>query len=283
MRCGLISTGSIRTTATTGPSTRLAYRHFYLHTGLHDDYHRPSDDVEKLNIDGIRQVSGYLLEQLSELSDTDQLPAYRPTATQETPSTQRRLEQPLAILASRLEFRWKYVKSQPGAMVVQQIPWNSRAKQAGLSVGDRITAVNGQPITCEALLPAVALRSATELELQLERNGADAPLTVTVPLIGKPTKLGLSWRADSAEPDTVYVTRVVPYSPADLAGIKLHDRLHALNNQPVLGPSELLDNVQRLLDDGEEILHYRIESRGAIRDVTVNLGPPVAPQSDATL
>jgi hypothetical protein len=45
----------------------------------------------------------------------------------------------------------------------------------------------------------------------------------------------------------------------------------------------LLDRVQHLLADGEQILHYRLESRGAIRDVTVNLGPPVTPQSDATL
>ncbi|MGI9428107.1 MAG: M20/M25/M40 family metallo-hydrolase [Bythopirellula sp.] len=255
----------------------------YLHTGLHDDYHRPSDDVEKLNVDGIRQVSGYLLEQLSDLADTDQLPAYRPTATQETPSTQRRLEQPLAKLASRLEFQWKFVASQPAALVVQQIPWNSRAKQAGVSVGDRITAVNGQPITGEALLPALALRSDNELELKLERSGTDTPLIVKVPLVGNPTKLGLSWRADPAEPHSVYVTRVVPYSPADLAGIKMHDRLHTLNNQPIAGPEALLDSVQQLLDNGEELLYYRIESRGAIRDVTVNLGMPVAPQSDATL
>lgn len=254
----------------------------YLHTGLHSDYHRPSDDVEKLNVDGIRQVSGYLLEKLSELADIDQLPAFRPTATQETPAIQRRLEQPLANLASRLEFQWEYVPSQPAAVVVQQIPWNSRAKQGGLTVGDRITAVNGQPITSESLLPALALRSDTELELQLDRNG-QPPANVKVPLVGKPTKLGLSWRADPAEPQTVYVTRVIPYSPADLAGIKVHDRLHTLNNQPIPGPVALLESVQHLLDNGEEFLHYRVESRGAIRDVTVNLGPPVAPQPDATL
>ena len=28
-----------------------------LHTGLHADYHRPSDDVEKINREGMREVS----------------------------------------------------------------------------------------------------------------------------------------------------------------------------------------------------------------------------------
>ncbi len=255
----------------------------YLHTGLHDDYHRPSDDVEKLNVDGIRQVSSYLLQQLSQLADVDELPVFRSAASNDTPTAQRRLEQPLPTLAPRLDFTWKYVPSVPATVVVQRVPWNSQAQLAGLTVGDRIIAVNGQPITSEALLPALALRSKTEIELQLNRAGTDAPFSVTIPLIGSPTRLGLSWRADPAEPNAVYVTRVVPYSPADRAGIKLHDRLYAFNSEPILGPNELLGRVQNLLDQGEQHLHYQVESRGAIREINVQLGPPTAPASDATL
>jgi len=255
----------------------------YLHTGLHDDYHRPSDDVEKLNVDGIRQVSGYLLQQLSQLADVDQLPTFRPASRQESPASQKRLEQPLPTLAPRLEFTWKYVPSVPATVVVQQVPWNSRAQQAGLAAGDRIVEVNGQPITSEALLPALALQSNKEIELRIERTATDAPLTIILPLVGSPTRLGLSWRADPAEPQAVYVTRVVPYSPADLAGIKLHDRLYAFNDEPISGQDELLVRVQNLLDQGEQILHYQVESRGAIREVDVRLGPPTGPQTDATL
>jgi Zn-dependent M28 family amino/carboxypeptidase len=32
-----------------------------LHSGMHSDYHRPSDDVEKINREGMREVSRYLL------------------------------------------------------------------------------------------------------------------------------------------------------------------------------------------------------------------------------
>ena len=255
----------------------------YVHTGIHDDYHRPSDDVEKLNVDGIRQVSAYLLEQLSKMADEEDLPAYRSAATRENASTQRRQEQPLTQLAQRLDFTWEYVPSVPANAVVRQFPWGSRAKQAGLVVGDRIVAINGRPVTSEALLPAIALRSESRIELQVQRSDSNEPLTIAVPLIGSPTRLGLSWRTDPAEPQAVYVTRVVPYSPAALAGIKLHDRLYELNGEPVSGSDELLSRVRGLLDQGRDTLTYLVESRGAIREVTVQLGPPTAPPTDATL
>lgn len=253
----------------------------YLHTGLHDDYHRPSDDVEKLNIDGIGHVSAYLLEQLSQLADTDQLPRFRSAASRETPTRQQRLEQPLPALPPRLDFTWKYVPGLPATVVVQQVPWRSVAKRAGLVAGDRIVAVNSQLITSESFLPAVALQSSSEIEVRIDRAGTE--LDITVPLVGSPTRLGLSWRKDPAEPQAVYVTRVVPYSPADLAGIKLHDRLYQFNSEPISGPDELLHQVRRLLDQGESLVQFEIESRGAIREVEVSLGLPNAPISDATL
>lgn len=255
----------------------------YLHTGLHDDYHRPSDDVEKLNVDGIRQVSGYLLEKLSELADAEQLPSYRSTATTETPAVQRQLEQPLAAIARRLDFTWEYVPSVPASAVVRQVPWSSLAKQAGLVTGDRIVAVNGRPMSTEAMLPAVALQSESTVELLVERPGSSEQLKISVPLVGSPTRLGLSWRADPAEPQTVFVTRVVPYSPAQLAGIRLHDRLHEFNSEPISSPNELLESVRRSIVNGAALVEFGVESRGAIRQITVPLGAPAAPVSDATL
>ena len=255
----------------------------YLHTGLHDDYHRPSDDIEKLNVDGIRQVSAYLLEQLAELADAERLPTFRLAASHDNPAAQRRLEQPLPALAPRLDFSWTYVPSLPASVVVQQVPGNSNASRAGLAPGDRIVAVNGQPIASEAHLPAIALQSDHEVELQVERIGIELPFSLAVTLVGTPTRLGLSWRADLAEPQAVYVTRVVPDSPADLAGIKLYDRLYTLNGEPISGPDELLRRVQSLLDQGDQLLQYQIESRGVLREVAVLLGSPAVPASDATL
>jgi len=255
----------------------------FLHTGLHDDYHRPSDDVEKLNVDGIRQVSGYLLEKLAELADAPQLPTFRATAMSDTRATQQRLEKPLAMIAPRLDFAWEYVPSLPARVIVKQVPRQSHAQQAGLAVGDRIVAVNGQSLDSEALLPAIALQSDDSVRLQVERPDAAERQTVTLPLVGSPTRLGLSWRADPAEPQSVFVTRVVPYSPADLAGIKLHDRLQAFNHEPIASPIDLLDSVRQSINSDAAVVTFKVESRGSLIDVNVQLGPPVAPIGDATL
>ncbi len=255
----------------------------YVHTGIHDDYHRPSDDVEKLNIDGIRQVSGYLLERLSELSDAQTLPQFRPNATQENSVARRKAEKPLPELVARLDFSWEYVVSHPATVVVRHVPVNSQAEKSGLAVGDRIVAVDGQPITSEATMPAIAWQAEADISLQVDRAGESEPRTISIPLNGNPTRLGLSWRADSAEPQAVYVTRVVAYSPADLAGIRVYDRIYALSGEPLSGADELLNRVRALLDQGEQRLQLQVESRGAIREVTVPLGPTVALPTDATL
>jgi hypothetical protein len=48
-----------------------------LHTGLHDDYHRPSDDANKINRAGLASVTKYLHDVVIAAADADQLPAYR--------------------------------------------------------------------------------------------------------------------------------------------------------------------------------------------------------------
>ncbi len=45
--------------------------HFF--TGQHDDYHRPSDDVEKINFEGMNQIAMYIFNLISELDDDGQI------------------------------------------------------------------------------------------------------------------------------------------------------------------------------------------------------------------
>ena len=228
-------------------------------------------------------MSSYLLEQLSKLADMPSLPEHRAVATRESPATQRRQEQPLPAIASRLDFAWQYVASVPATVVVKHVPWGSQAQQVGLAVGDRIVAVNQQPIHSEATLPALALQGETNLQLEVQRASSSEPETLELPLLGNPLRLGLSWRADPAEPNSVYVTRVVPHSPAAQASLKLHDRIYGLNGEPITGANELLTRVRQLLTDGEQTLHCLVESRGAIREVEIRLGLPVEAETDATL
>ena len=45
--------------------------HFF--TGQHEDYHKPSDDAEKLNYEGMQQIVGFITDVISELDDDPKL------------------------------------------------------------------------------------------------------------------------------------------------------------------------------------------------------------------
>ncbi len=252
-----------------------------VHTGLHDDYHRPSDDIEKLNLDGMREVSRYLVERLCDLADAETLPGYRTNSRGENLETQKRVENPLPAIPSRLGFTWEYIPGETSQLIVQHVQLTGANS---LRSGDIILAVNGLSISNESLLPAMALQSEAQLDLKVLRAGTEMPVTVTVPLQGVPVRLGLSWRENDAEPETVYSTRVVPYSPAARAGIVLHDRIYSLNGEPITGQADLLARVQNLLAENVEEFRLEIESRGSIREVVVSLRlPSVTTTLDATL
>jgi C-terminal processing protease CtpA/Prc len=63
----------------TGPSDHTSFYnsdipvlHFF--TGQHEDYHKPSDDSDKLNYEGMEAISDYILEIITELDTNGKLP-----------------------------------------------------------------------------------------------------------------------------------------------------------------------------------------------------------------
>lgn len=56
--------------------------HFF--TGTHSDYHRPSDDSEKINLAGMRRVAEMVADTAVALAESDKLPEYKATGRQAT-------------------------------------------------------------------------------------------------------------------------------------------------------------------------------------------------------
>ncbi len=251
-----------------------------LHTGLHDDYHRPSDDIEKLNITGMEQISRYLLRQLCTIAESDTLPHFRASGRSESPASQRRMEPPLAALPPRLGISWKYLADEPAHWLVTEVQPDSPASLAGLQKGDHILSVDAMPTTSKALLPAVVLRAGSEVVLSVRHRGKEKPETITIALLGKPTHLGLSWRTDQAEPQAVYATRVVPFSPAARAGIRQLDRIYRIDGESIHGQDDFLDRVQKMVAHGPKEFRLTVESHGVLRDVIVPMALPQAEPTD---
>lgn len=97
--------------------------HFF--TGQHEDYHKPSDDFEKLNYKGMQTISNYIFNIISDLNDNGKLP-FRKTKneSEETP----RFKVGLGVIPDYL-FDGK-------GMRIDGISEDKPAQKAGLQKGD---------------------------------------------------------------------------------------------------------------------------------------------------
>lgn len=161
-----------------------------LHTGLHDQYHRPGDDIDTLNLPGIQTVGRYMVDLVGSLADAPQRPRFRPEGRGETPGVQRVRERPLPPL----------------------------------------------------------------------------------PIGAAPPRVGVSWREDPAAPRSVLITRVVPGTPAEAAGLRLMDRVLAIDGTPPAGAQGFQERLFARLEEPQPEVRLQIERRGRVEGVVVRVG-----------
>lgn len=151
-----------------------------LHTGLHDDYHRPSDDVGEINTEGVRLVSRYLFDLATTAADADALPAFRWQGMNEGKSLQARRERPLPPLPAdaprpRVGISWRADDAEPGTVFLTRVAAESPAAAAGLELHDRVRMIDGETFAdsrqFETLLMQRLAEDAAEIALQIERQG----------------------------------------------------------------------------------------------------------------
>ena len=236
-----------------------------LHTGLHDNYHRPSDDAELVNADGVRSVSTLVLRLVLELANADRRQQFRSAAQSENPSTQRSVEYVLSPPPGRLGVRWEPAADATGGLPILSVVPGSAAERAGLKGGDRILEFAGQTITNGEELRSVVVSAGSPTEAKILQRGKTEPTAIQVALDGRPTKVGISWRTDNAEPGTIILTRVLPGSPAAKAGLRAHDRIYEVGRQKFSDDREFLRMVQ-----AAEPLEFLIERAGQLQVVDLS-------------
>ena len=77
-----------------------------LHTGLHSDYHRPSDTADKINAAGMREVAQLMFRTALDLAETDSIGGFRERSHEENAATQADVERPLPPLPGRFGVSW---------------------------------------------------------------------------------------------------------------------------------------------------------------------------------
>jgi Zn-dependent M28 family amino/carboxypeptidase len=108
--------------------------HFF--TGQHEDYHKPGDDSEKLNYDGMEKISSYIFDIITDLNDNGKL-AFRKTKN-ESESTPR-FKVGLGVIPD-------YLYDGEG-MRIDGVSEGKPAQAAGLQKGDIVIQLGDSTVT----------------------------------------------------------------------------------------------------------------------------------------
>jgi hypothetical protein len=233
------------------------------HTGLHNEYHRPSDDSHTINAEGIAAVAQVALLTALELAERDQTGKFRETSRRELVGMQAALEQPTAAPGPRFGIPFE-TRGEPPQFVLQSPTPGYPAQRAGLRAGDRLVQLDRRPIVSDERLRLELLAAEGETVFTVERPGEPALLEFKVTPLGSPIRLGISWRNDDAEPQTVLLTHVVYGSAAHVAGLQVRDRIYSVNGQGF----DSGEKFSELISSPGQPLEFEVERQGRLRTIT---------------
>ncbi|MFM8980586.1 MAG: M28 family peptidase [Planctomycetia bacterium] len=139
----------------------------FMFTGLHDDYHRPSDDVEKVNFPDLLRITRLTAEVVRTLADRDERLQYT-----DPPRPARRPR--LGITPGR--------EADPRGVPVAGVAPGGPAATAGLQAGDVLLALAGQAVRTLQDLQEVLrkLEPGKAVPLRLLRDGKELAVDVVL-------------------------------------------------------------------------------------------------------
>jgi hypothetical protein len=244
---------------------RIPYLMF--HTRKHENYHRPSDDVDKLNLDGMWKVSRLMFRTVYAAADAAELPSFRPAALSENAGNRLSHLRRAQPKPARLGMEWDKQLARAGVIKVVSIRSGSAAARGGLRVGDKIIQFAGYDINGDDDFGLIVLAAGNPARIVVERAGNVEPIELKISLNGDPERIGISFANDQAEPGVVRITRVTPGSAAARAGLKPNHRIYEVGGQRFTSTNEF----HKLVTTLPSPLNLLVEGRGQLREVQLKL------------
>ena len=239
------------------------------HTGLHEDYHRASDDSQRINREGLMAVSQLMFSVAYELAESSHVAEFRSEARRESQVTRAQFERSASPVPPRLGVSWSQEDDDPGLLVTRVTP-GSAADQSGLRTGDRIVEFGGRVVEHGDQFQLIVLAAVSPTVAVVRRPGEPDDVQLPVHLPGHPVRIGISWDQDQADPALVILTQVVPGSAAHRAGLAVSDRIYEVNGQTFADEAQFGPMVTKT----QGSLDLLVERRGRLRHVSVEPFPP---------
>jgi len=234
-----------------------------LHTGKHADYHRPSDDTHLLNMEGIRQVSQFMLRSTVAAANAENLPKFRNWSAERAEAFTQVFKRPTQDEPSRLGVTYDATLAREGTIRLKSIAAGSPANIAGLRTGDEVLAVGNKPTTESPDFRSLVMEAFTETTFKVRRDESEVKIPVT--LRGNPVLYGFRWTMHDAEPGSAIVTDVAADSPAAAAKLKQQHRILKVNGKKLGTRGEF----QELLINAQGLISFDVEFNGNFEALTI--------------
>jgi len=217
-------------------------------TGFHEQYHRPTDRLETLNVPGLARIASLVGDVAQELASNPARPVYQKTGNFDRSKT-------LWSTAPSIGVVPRYGDKEEGVLVLD-VYKGTAADRSGLKKGDRIRAVGETRITDPLNFHVLSRtwKAGSKVDLVVVRAGKEEKVAlVLLPPPGGFTDSLLGVIVDLGDfKKGLAVTGVVKDGPAAKAGLRKGDRIAALAGQP-LQDRDAYFNVMRGLRPGETI------------------------------
>jgi aminopeptidase YwaD len=111
----------------------------YFNTGVHEDYHTPFDDVDKINFDGLEKASRYVRDVLLDFANMEHRPKFREAGDKQATSHKYRYKVTLGIIPD-------FAGVEKRGLRVDGVRKGGPADLGGMKKGDIIIALDGKPV-----------------------------------------------------------------------------------------------------------------------------------------
>jgi Zn-dependent M28 family amino/carboxypeptidase len=172
----------------TGPSDHDSFYRkkvpvLFFFTGLHRDYHRPTDTPDKINVPGMKKVADYAEVLALHFTAATERPKYLvTTGGWEDPTEERPARpQPKRAAAPKLGIMPGNYEAQDGGVLVDDVSPGGAAEKGGVKAQDIIVEIAGKPVkNIESYMAVMAGQKADrEIEIVVLRKDKKVMLKVT--------------------------------------------------------------------------------------------------------
>jgi hypothetical protein len=247
-----------------------------LHTGKHEDYHRPTDDTHLLNLAGTRTISQFMLRCTVAAANAETPPAFRSWSKEKSESFAQIFRRPIQSQPSRLGVTYNATLAKEGTIRLTSIASGSPAHRAGLQVEDEVLAVGSKTTSESPDFRALVMSARTETTFEIRR--AETELDVPVTLRGNPILFGFRWIMNGAEPGSAIVTHVAAETPAATAGLKPQHRITSVSGKTF----ETRAEFQNFLIDTRPPFSIAAEFTGKLESLTIKTATSASEESVPT-